>query len=304
MNERTLVNLQDDSGAQAIVAPELGGWLLRYSRALPKHGRVEALHCTEAIIARYPREMYAGIPVLFPLVSKNIHAGKEHAYEWEGQVHELPQHGFARRVKWTVTELTTSSVAMQLLDSDATRAVYPFSFAHTLRYELAQGRLVWEQVIENRSTVPMPFASGFHPYFATPLTPRGTREDCFVEIPDARRLTPVGNLERFSGKPFPGQNWSVQEDVAATLYLADLKRPELVLVDPGSSLEVVFNWEGAPQYRFAALWSKSTEEPFYCLEPWTALPNAFARTKDHELILLEPGGVFRASMWLELREMA
>jgi len=66
----------------------------------------------------------------------------------------------------------------------------------------------------------------------------------------------------------------------------------------------VFNFEEAPQHRFIAIWSKTTSEPFYCLEPWTALPNSFSRVKDRELILLEPQKTFRAAMWIELRPMA
>ena len=114
----------------------------------------------------------------------------------------------------------------------------------------------------------------------------------------------MGRNERFSSRPFPGQKWSVQEEVADTLYLTDLKKRELILIDPVSELEVVLNFEDAPQHRFVALWSKATNAPFYCVEPWTAMPNAFTRRKDRELILLEPQKTFRAAMWLELRPMA
>ncbi|PYK99612.1 MAG: hypothetical protein DME19_08065 [Verrucomicrobia bacterium] len=97
----------------------------------------------------------------------------------------------------------------------------------------------------------------------------------------------------------------MQEEVADTMFLTDLKKQELILIDPVSELEVGFNFEEAPQHRFVAIWSRTTNEPFYCLEPWTALPNSFSRqSKDHELILLEPQKTFRAAMWMELRPMA
>ncbi len=99
MPERHLVTLTDSEGTTAVVAPELGGWLLRYARKLPEHGSVEALHFSQAVVDRYPREMYAGIPVLFPLVSNNRTGDKEHHYEWNGRLFEMPQHGFARRSK-------------------------------------------------------------------------------------------------------------------------------------------------------------------------------------------------------------
>ena len=290
MPERHLVTLADSEGATAVVAPELGGWLLRYGRKMPKHGMVEVLHFSQAAVDRYPREMYAGIPVLFPLVSNNRAGDQEHHYEWNSRLFEMPQHGFARRARWSIREQSATSLTMELTESEATRADYPFAFRFCLTYRLNQGRLHWEQ--------------GFHPYFAVPLTTKSQRQACFVEIPEAKRLIPVGRFERFTAEPFLAQNWSVDEDVAGTMFLTDLKKQELILIDPISELEVVFNFEDAPRHRFLAVWSKSTSEPFYCLEPWTALPNSFSRqSKDHELVLLEPQKTFRAAMWMELRPM-
>ena len=304
MPEKTLVTLTDTDGSLAVVAPQLGGWLLRYARPMAAHGLVEALHCTQAVIDRYPREMFAGNPILFPLVSYNHAPGKDHHYEWNGQTYPMPQHGFGRRSNWTVIHQDTTSLTMELVDSEATRAVFPFAFGHRITYRLVNGRLHWEQVVENRSAEVMPFATGFHPYFAVPLTSKSERAACFVEIPEAKRMFLHDRGASFTAKPFLAQNWSVQEDVADTLFLAGLSKLELVMVDPGSELEVIFNFEEAPQHRFVALWSKSPEEPFYCIEPWTALPNAFTRAKERELILLEPRKTFRAAMWMELRKMA
>lgn len=297
------VILTGPDGSQAVVAPELGAWLLRYARPMPRHGRVEALHFSQAVVDRYPRQMWAGSPILFPLVSNNRVGNQEHHYAWNDRLFEMPQHGFARRSKWAVTNQAADAVTMELADNENTRTMYPFSFRQCLSYRLAQGRLSWEQVIENRSAEPMPFATGFHPYLRIPMTGQSRREDCFVEIPAAKRATAVENWARYTLRPFPAQNWSVQEDVAGTMFLTDLKKPELVLVDPINELEVVLNFEDAPKHRFVALWSPSPEQPFYCLEPWTAFPNAFSRLKDHELIVLEPNQTFRAAMWMELRPM-
>ncbi len=304
MPTTTFVNLTGEDGSRAMLAPELGGWLLRYSRPLSGHGDVEALHFDQAVVDRYPREMYAGNPVIFPICGPNHLAGRDHAYEWDGRAFELPQHGFARRSKWSVAELRADSVTMEHCDTEASRACYPFAFRHTIAVRLVAGRLHWEQVVENRSPQPMPFATGFHPYFNVPLTPGGRREGCFVVIPDCRRMRPVGKFDRFTGEPFPEQNWSVAADVADTLYLGGLARRELVLVDPGAALEVALNWDEAPHHRFAAIWSKSVESPFYCLEPWTALANAFTRRGDGELVLLDPGRTFRSAFWMEVRPMA
>src|SRR3989442_1361527 len=124
MPKKNLAHLTDAAGTTAMIAPELGGWLLRYARPLPRHGLVEALHFSEAVIDRYPREMYAGNPILFPLVSNNHAGGKDHHYEWNGQLSPMPQHGFARRLKWSVVEQTAMSLTMEQSDSENTRANY------------------------------------------------------------------------------------------------------------------------------------------------------------------------------------
>jgi galactose mutarotase-like enzyme len=303
MPERHFITLSDSTGATAVIAPELGAWLLRYTRTLPKHGPVDALHFSRAVVERYPREMYAGNPILFPLVSFNHLPGLDHHYEWEGRRFEMPQHGFARRSKWSLVAQTPSDLTLELTDNDSSRAHYPFCFRHRLTYRLNNGRLSWDQEIVNFSAEPMPFSTGFHPYFAVPLTPRSERAACFVEIPEGRRLMMHGRGDHFTAKPFPAQNWSVQEDVSATMFLADLKPRELILVDPVSELEVAFNFARAPQHRFVAIWAKSPAEPYYCLEPWTALSNSFTRLNEHELVVLAPGKVFQAAFWLELRPM-
>lgn len=301
MSKGTSVALRDGTGASAEIAPELGGWLLRYTRPLADHGEVDALHHDPAVVERYPNEMYAGNPILFPIASFNHCPGHDHHYSWDGKTHPMPQHGFARRRPWSVVERDDAAVTIELADDAATRAVYPFAFRHRVTYRLVEGRLAWEQRIENRGDQPMPFSTGFHPYFRVPLTERGERSECFVEIPQGQRLTMQGRGARFTARRFPAQQWTVDKDVSDTLFLGDLRLRELNLVDPLSELEVVLNWEDAPAHRFAALWAKSTAEPFYCLEPWTALSNPFTRIESKELIVLPPGEEFRAGFWMELR---
>ena len=304
MPDHDPVILTEPGGSLAVVAPELGAWLLRYAKPTTTHGLVDVLHCSQTVVDRYPRQMWAGNPILFPLVSNNRAGDLDHHYEWNGQIRAMPQHGFARRSKWAVINQTPDSVTMELTDGETTRRDYPFAFRQCLTYRLAHGSLHWEQVVENRSPERMPFSTGFHPYFQVPLTAQGRREDCFVEIPEAKRATPVDDWGRYTLRPFPAQNWSIQEDVAGTMFLTHLKKLELILIDPLSELEVVLNFEDAPQHRFVAIWSPSPDQPFYCLEPWTAFPNSYARLKDHELIVLEPNQTFRAAMWMALRPMA
>src|SRR5258708_38506947 len=87
MPGKNFVSLQDADGTIALVAPELGGWLLRYARPMRNHGLVDALHFSQAVVDRFPREMYAGSPILFPLVSNNHVGDNEHHYLWNDHLY-------------------------------------------------------------------------------------------------------------------------------------------------------------------------------------------------------------------------
>jgi galactose mutarotase-like enzyme len=297
-----MIQLTDTTGALAVIAPELGGWLLRYAKPTARHGLVEAIHFQQAVVDRYPKEMWAGNPLLFPMVSFNHLPGKEHHYQWHGQEYALPQHGFARRVPWSVVAQTESSLTMELADNPGTRAAYPFGFRHRVTYSLQNGRLHYEQVVENTGDVTMPFSTGIHPYFQVPLTKGGERNACFVEIPECARLKPNQDFTQFTATPQAAFKLPVAEDVSGTVFLGEFQRREFLLIDPKSELEIVLNWDDAPQHRFAALWSRTTDAPFYCLEPWTALPNSLRRAVPGEVLTLDPQKTFRAAMWMDVRE--
>jgi galactose mutarotase-like enzyme len=67
-------------------------------------------------------------------------------------------------------------------------------------------------------------------------------------------------------------------------------------------VKITLNFAQAPAHRYVAIWSKSTSDPFYCIEPWTALPNSLSRANS-ELIHLKPGGIFETTMWFNVSRL-
>lgn len=292
-----------EGGAVAEVYPERGGWLVRYARPVGRHGLVEVLQASEPVVARWPVNMWAGNPVLFPHVSFNRVGGEEHRYEYGGRVWPTSQHGFARRTPWRVAAVSDDSLTMELTDTEATRASYPWSFQHRLEYRLRGGRLEWAQRVENRSSTEMPLSVGFHPYINTPLVPGGSRARMHLRLPAATRYTPAEDWSRFERSPFAERRLGLETDMSGTIFLGDLSEPEAAVVDEAAGIEAVIHFSGAPGYRFLALWSRSTTEGWHCVEPWSALPNSFSRP-DGEVFRLPPGGVYEASLWMDAREIA
>jgi galactose mutarotase-like enzyme len=289
-----LITLRDGLG-EALIAPELGGWLLRYAREIPGLGCVDAIHFSQEVVDRYPNQMYAGNPLLFPQVSFNHLPGREHHYEWKGKEYALPQHGFARRLPWRVIDVSETRVCMELAESEATRRAYPFSFRMEVAYELREGCLHYHQLVENLTEEEMPFSTGIHPY----LQVLGKREAGYLELPNALQVQTSDMWRTWRTEPFERKQFPLKEDVSGTLFLTELTTPEISLVDPVGGLRTTLNFADSPLHRFVALWSRTNADPFYCIEPWTALPNAFARN-GAELIRLSPGAKFEAAMWFNL----
>ncbi len=297
---KNVVELRDATGALAVLRPDLGGWLLRYARPLPGRGLIEALHYDPAVVARYPKEMWAGNPILFPHVSFNVARELDGQYELDGTLYQSPQHGFGRRVPWMIVEQSSESVTLELGEGPETLPSYPFRFRHRLKYTLVKGRLELHQTVENLDPRPLPFSTGIHPYLRVPLAPAGERSKCFVRLPRCLRYNPIGKCDSFFTEPVAAQDWPVARDVSGTVFLGDFAEPGMALVDPGAGVQAVVNFSGAPAYRYAALWSRTTTASFYCIEPWTALPNSFGRS-DGELTILAPGGQFAALIWFDIQ---
>lgn len=281
--------------AEAVVQPTLGGWLTRYARTVEGHGQVEVIHHDPEVEARYPREMWSGNPILFPMVSFNHLPGADHHYEWKGLRFPLPQHGFARRTPWKVTEQTAHSVTVDLGHDDATLAVYPWEFRCRLIYSLVGGRLHARHEVLNLSQSPMPFTLGIHPYLRVP----GPREQCVVRCPRATRYNPIGRSEEYFTEPFPSADLPLDRDFGPTIQLGDFARKECRLANLRSGLELILNWEEAPAFDRMALWSRTPKDPFFCIEPWSALPNAFSRAEPGEVTVLQPGQTWTAAWWLD-----
>jgi len=281
--------------AVAEIRPAQGGWLTRYERDVAGQGRVPIIHQDPAVEARYPREMWAGNPILFPLISFNHLPDAENHYEWAGKRYPLPPHGFARRQPWRVIEHSSTAATVELADSEATRAVYPWSFRHQLTHRLDGGRLHVQHRITNAGTDPMPFCLGIHPYLRIP----GPRSRSILRVAASTQVTPVDQARSYSPAPFNRSEVPLQNDFSGTLQLTDLVARECRLIDPVTRLAVVLNWEDAPGFRHVVFWSRTPEDPWICMEPWSALCNAYTRNVPGEVTVLAPGDSWSAAWWLD-----
>jgi galactose mutarotase-like enzyme len=264
----------DDGHARAHFAPGRGGILTRLS----VEGRA-LLYLDESTLLDPSKSVRGGNPVLFPSPGPLA----EGRFEWRGKRGAMKQHGVARSMAWSVDAASREAVTLRAAaaapatDDDTARAEFPWRFVLTFRYALAGGRLRIDQRIENAGDAPMPFAVGFHPYFAV-------RD---ADKPKTRIPTTATRAWDNVAK--------TEIALAAASAALDLAKPEvdLHLVDHGradAALELADGQRivvrGSPEYRRWVVWTLAGKD-FVCLEPWTAAANAL--NTGESLLVVEPG---------------
>ena len=234
-------------------------------------------------------------PNLFPYIGR-LTGG---AYTYGGERYSLPIHGFAPTADFTVVRQSPDSIALELTDSAATRAVYPFPFRLEIGYALEGNALRTRYRVENRGDGPMFFGLGGHPGIRVPLDDATEFEDWRVRFPQAAEPVRVGFTPDcfVSGEetPFPladGTDLPLRHDLFDDDAIVLRGAGDVVeLVCPASPHSVRMDFGGFP---YLGLWHwPKTDAPYVCLEPWSSLPARAGVTEDLSaqpgLIRLEAG---------------
>lgn len=238
-------------------------------------------------------------PVLFPIVGRL----KDDALAHEGVRFPMAQHGFARDSRFCWLGAGSSSACRLLLvDSEATRAKFPFPFRLEIGYRLSQGALYVRYDVINCGESVLPASIGAHPAFNWPLAPNIAKED-YTLVFEADEPAPVrrlaGGLMRPESFPNPIEGRVLRLSdalfVEDALILDQAESQSVRFAAPqGPGLEIA--WFGFPEL---GLWSKPGA-PFLCIEPWSG----YASPVDFEgdfyekpgLSLIPPGATRSAAL--------
>tara|TARA_B100000405_G_scaffold135105_1_gene94403 strand:+ start:65 stop:919 length:855 start_codon:yes stop_codon:yes gene_type:complete len=249
-----------DSGDRLRILPERGGLVSEWCCS----GR-EVLYFDQQRYADPTKSIRGGIPVLFPICG-NL---PDDRLVVNGVAHTLVQHGFARDLPWTLQLLDDQSgIRLSLESSSHTEAAYPFAFLIEIEVRPVDHALEINATIHNRSSEPMPFSFGLHPYFQvsdlarTQLT--GLADRCLnhLEMASATTATQLEHLAQ-------GVDFLCQPNGPVTL------------VDEvnGSRLQLQHQ---AP-FDLTVVWTEPPR-PMVCLEPWTG-PRQALLSGDRRLVL-------------------
>lgn len=238
---------------------------------------------------------------LFPFVARLT----EGRYELDGNIYELPIHGFAPERNFTLKENNGTKMVLELTDDAQTLLQYPRHFSFQVIYELAQNALNVCFRVENRDQKPLYFGLGGHPGFNVPLTKGRRFEDYrlrFAEYTPCKRVVftddcfPTGEHEPFplkDGNILPLDHHLFDNDA---IVLTDMARQvTLEAENDPHSITVTY-----PQMPYLGLWHwPKTDAPYLCIEPWGSLPAKAGEItvfeKKEDLYRLQPGGNYENS---------
>jgi galactose mutarotase-like enzyme len=244
-------------------------------------------------------------PILFPIVGA-LSGGR---YRIGDATYALPQHGFARRRRFSLVEAHDDHVSLRLVSDAETRGVYPFDFQLDLTFGIREARLDVTAELTNTGDTPLPASFGYHPALLWPLPYGAARSEhaiTFDEAETARVFRPdaQGLLDPDSQtSPVQGRTLRLDDELfaAGALVFPSLAgRAATYGASAGPQIRIDY-----PDTPHLGIWSKPGA-PFVCIEPWQgyADPAGF----DGEIwdkpgiVRLDPGARRSWRMGLQLRQ--
>ncbi|EJF34012.1 hypothetical protein JC2156_01840 [Weissella koreensis KCTC 3621] len=220
-------------------------------------------------------------PHLFPIVGRL----QNDTYQFEGQIYDMTQHGFARDLVFKIINADSKMIQLRLEDSIETHRQYPFKFQFDVIFTLSEiGEIGIKYLVKNIDQQVIYFGLGGHPGFNIPLSGGKKFEDYQIQITPAKLYQrkvlngPFLDLHQdimFDAKKELVLNRSDYKNDAIILEL-DERPVEIKIIDTDKKHGIKVNIENA---KFAGIWTKSNvEAPFICIEPWWGIADTLETT--------------------------
>ena len=269
------IHLHDrEAGTFVQIAPGRGGLVKRFN----VRGR-DVLFLNEDTYKDKSKNVRGGIPLLFPTPGKLV--GDE--FQIDGEKGKQPQHGFLRNKEFRVIEFDAEDGAVRLLAEWQRSSAFPWAGKFGLRVLLRGGLLRIETMITNKDDSPMPFALGFHPYFAIP-----DAQKAFFSVSHHAEQA-MDNVHKRVVRVSKNIDFTGEE---VDLHLLDHPSSSLAMFMKDKLLATV---RGSEDFGVWVLWAKRGKD-FVCVEPWTSPGNAL---NSGERVLRVPVAASR-KLWIEI----
>ncbi len=210
------------------------------------------------------KSVRGGIPILFPICG-DLSEG----YLIGGKKYFLKQHGFARDLPWSISQLNDDlGVSLKLSETNDSLSYFPFFFTIQMDVYLKEKSLQIIVKIYNQSEDPMPFSFGLHPYF---------------KVSNIKKI----KLDGLPGRCIDQTNMKVTN---ASDQVRILDKGVDFLSYPSSSVKLldslsrnVIELIHQEPMDTTVIWTDPPRE-MICLEPWTSPRNSLV-TGDRKLLV-------------------
>jgi galactose mutarotase-like enzyme len=245
-------------------------------------------------------------PLLFPIVG-GLPGG---SYTHEGKSYKLGNHGFARKKIFTVVEAGDHRAALRLVDTEETRASYPFPFLLEVGFALNGASLAVTWTVTNPGSAVLPFAIGAHPGFNVPLSHDQALSDHVLRFEKkeslSRRFLNEENAAFAISKDERALSDADELALSASLFdrgalvFAGQKSTHVTLASRGGKRAVRVRFPG---FTHLGIWAKAGGAPYVCIEPWFGVmgredgPAELSRREG--MLKLEPGKTWSAVHHIE-----
>lgn len=219
-----------------------------------------------------------GFPFIFPICARIARDGVFGNYLYDGEIYNLPIHGFASRMPWQVVmdKTTEDTITLKLEANADTLKVYPWQFCIELEYKVTDNQVQCRQTYINNDDKAMPYYGGFHPYFLTPQAQNG-KEKVMLNYQPTRRFKYNADLTDLVGtQPLFSLPASISDPIIneQLVELGTNKTTTLSYAEQGFELKIeAFGVEDKNMFSYVQLYTQDTQ-PFICVEPWMSFPNA------------------------------
>ncbi len=259
-----------DGGTTAELAPEVGARLMRWS----VNGR-PVLHWPAEADWSAPAKIRGGNPLLFPLIARTFLDGKIGFWRGpDGVVRPAPMHGLVRAARFETVERGEARVVMRTAWEESMAEAWPFPFVFTVEYALEAGALAVAFTVENTGAETMPFSVGNHFYFEVPAAERGEWE-LTGQFASCARQDAAGAIVPVAP---PAGGGVLSDPEMIDLFHIGPPPGGPLLRHRRDGREVLFELlpdaAGTNPWYAVTTWTESSSSDFYCVEPWTALPDA------------------------------
>lgn len=236
-------------------------------------------------------------PLLFPVIGNC----RNNRTCIDGAWYEMEKHGFCKESDFSVTDQTSSSATFRLTANEKTRRSYPYDFALSLSYQLKDGILKMDYLVENPDTRDICYCIGSHPGFICPLAKGESFDEYLLEFEKEENTCSIKyDLKKLEFNPekrgvalshtkvLPLSYELFSQDA---IYFDQILSRRVSLIHGKSRRGVEVSY---PDFETIAFWTPyGKNASFLCIEPWNG--SAIRSDEDdalihrHHLQTLTPG---------------